>query len=511
MKKHILALTLAGTLIAPFGALAQDAGGGTQSPLPPPPDGGGFQPQQPVDGGGGFQPQPWQPPQGGQAFPESQREPMFPQQPMPLGQPQGQTQQFFGERQPFPGQGSTEGQFPGGGATGGQFPGQQGKRFHQEPNQPFQNFSQGQKPTPFFGQGEGEGQPTPFFGQQDQKRPTPFLKNEGESESGKTKQFSPFGENQDGQMQNPFGQGSKENMFEGEGNFEEQDQGDYVDPQEIRQVQRQISDLKKQAQRLLTKTKKSTALANEAAEVQSFLTELVSYATNIQGGTRDALQEFYDAELWEKMNGFQARIEMPTEINRMQKDLTRLEKLIAAKTFRVDGVDMNMVRSNIEEIRNAISGAKSALSSGDAESAREYLQTIYEGTNPGEMYGVLQQLKEVTKQLKTVKNAGVKQSIIEVLAPAYESVAAGDFREANMALSEINRELFSILGKLRNTRTVNTDLRTKMRALEQKLEGRIQQIETQGENQSGAYVPYQSATSGGLGSLLSSVKDFFGF
>ncbi|MDP2704630.1 MAG: hypothetical protein Q8P01_05510 [bacterium] len=505
MKKQLLAITLAGTLIAPLGVFAEDLGG---TPPPPPPDGGTFQPQPPMDGGGGFQqPQPQtgtvqqipggtqpfggQPQQFGQQPQEGQ---FFPPQ---GGFQQGNFPQPFGQgKVEFPGGGSTGGQFPGQGTTGGQFPGgekgQQGK--------PFQPFGQGQKPTPFFGQQGQEGGPTPFFGQQNQKQPTPFLKGEGKNETGQ--------DGQPQQPQNPFGMESEGGEFEAES--QEQDQGDYVDPQEIRQVQKQISDLKKQAQRLLTKTKKSTTLANETAEVQSFLTELANYATNIQGGTRDALQEFYDAELWEKMNGFQARIEMPTEISRMQKDLTRLEKLIAAKTFRVDGVDMDMVRSNIEEIRNAISGAKNALSSGDVESAREYLQTIYEGTNPGEMYGVLQQLKEITKQLKTVKNADVKQSIMEVLAPAYESVAAGDFREANMALSEINRELFSILGKLRNTRTVNTDLRTKMRALEQKLEGRIQQIETQGANQSGAYVPYQGAKSGNLGSLLSSVKDFFG-
>ncbi|MDP2637288.1 MAG: hypothetical protein Q8P03_01605, partial [bacterium] len=133
--------------------------------------------------------------------------------------------------------------------------------------------------------------------------------------------------------------------FESEGQ-EPQDFQDVVEPREIQQVQRQISDLKKQAQRLLTKAKKSTALANEAGEVQSFLNQLASYAESVQAGSRDALQEFYDAELWETMNGFQARIEMPAEISKMEKDLTRLEKLIVAKTFRVDGVDMNMVRSN---------------------------------------------------------------------------------------------------------------------------------------------------------------------
>lgn len=389
----------------------------------------------------------------------------------------------------------TGGQFPGGGATDGQFPGGHGGD---------QRGFQGQKPTPFFGQQGQEGGPTPFFGQENERRATPFFKNEG-------KQGEPREEGR--RSQNPFGQeqGNEGNMPEFEGNFEEQqDPGDYVDPQELRQVQRQINDLKKQAQQLLRKTAKKTALAGEAAELQGFISELATYAAGIQSGSREALQDFYDAELWEKLNAFRAKIEMPTEISRMEKDLSRLEKLMAAKAFAVDGVDLGNIRSRIAEIKEAINSAKSALASGDAESAREYLQVIYEGVHPGEMYGVIQQLREVTKQLKTVKNAEVKRAVTEVISPVYEAIAAGDFREANMALNEINRELFSLFSKLRNTRTVNTDLRTKMRALEQKLEGRIQQIEAQEANQSGAYIPYQSAKSGGLGSLLSSVKDFFG-
>lgn len=349
---------------------------------------------------------------------------------------------------------------------------------------------QNQKPTPFFGQERQEGGPTPFFGQQNERRATPFFKNENAG-------------GQSGQQE-----GIEESVFEGD--FEEQNPEDFVDPRELQQVQRQINDLKKQAQQLLKKTAKKTALAGEAAELQSFISELATYAAGIQSGGREALQDFYDAELWEKMNVFRAKIEMPIEISKMEKDLARLEKLMAAKTFAVDGVDLGSIRSRIAEIKEAISSAKSTLASGDAEGAREYLQVIYEGVHPGEMYGVIQQLREVTKQLKTIKNAEVKRAITEVISPVYEAIAAGDFREANMALNEINRELFSLFSKLRNTRTVNTDLRTKMRALEQKLEGRIQQIEAQGANQSGAYVPYQSAKSGGLGSILSSVKDFFG-
>lgn len=515
MKKHILTLTLASALIAPLWALAQDAGGGTPPPPPqgdfggtqqqPPPSGGtggsSFGPQQPMDGGGGFQGgfQPQQPMnQGGQPsfrdnqpFPGGQppkgegqffrsqggfeeqgkfREGGFPPPPGQDGQFQNQPKGKGGQ---FPGKGATQGQFPGQGTTEGQFP--------------------GQGPFPFPNQDEGQKQ---FPGDRHQ--------NQGEGQGKKMKQQpqNPFGgENEQGNM------GFEDQAFEDQGGQE-----DFVDAREIQQVQRQINDLKKQATRLLKKTAKNAALANEASELQNFINKLASYAEAVKAGTRDALQEFYDAELWETLNGFQARIEMPTEISRVEKDLVRLEKLIAQKAFQVNGVDLGIVRSKIEEIRSAINGAKSALSSGDPESAREYLQVVYEGTHPGEMHGVLQQLREITKQLKTIKNEEIRQAIMEVLSPVYEAVAAGDFREANMALSEVSRELFSLFGRLRNTRTFNNDLRTKMRTLEQKLEGRIQEIETQGERnaQPGAFVPYKSSERG-LGSIFSSVRNFFGF
>ncbi|OGG39769.1 hypothetical protein A3A21_02340 [Candidatus Jorgensenbacteria bacterium RIFCSPLOWO2_01_FULL_45_25b] len=504
MKKYIFTLTLAGTLIAPISIFAQDASG----VLPPPPQGDFGGQQLPPPSEGSFS-QPTQPQGGGE--PSFGSQPPFPENQGFFPPPSGNGQ--FPQQGGFPPQGGQfpprqfEEQFQNG--QQGQFPGGQ---FQGQPQ--FKN--QGKQPTPFFNEGNQKQQPTPFFGQQNRQGPTPFF-NQGNQKQQPTPFFNQEkgsqtesrGINQgETQLQNPFG--NEENEFEEEG----EDPGEYVDPREIQQAQKQISDLKRQAGQLLKKTAKKTTLANETAELQNFLTELGTYAAGIKEGSREALQDFYDAELWEKINVWRAKIEMPAEISKMEKDLARLEKLIAAKTFQADGVDMGLVRSKIEEVKNAVSGAKSALSEEDAEGAREYLQVVYEGTHPGEMYGVLQQLREITKQLKRIKNAEIKQAVTEVISPAYEAISAGDFREANMALSEINKELFSLFGKLRRSRTVNTDLRKKMQSLEQKLEGRIQEIETQGttNGQPGAFIPYQSSQSASaIESLLGSVKGFLGF
>lgn len=308
------------------------------------------------------------------------------------------------------------------------------------------------------------------------------------------------------------GQGQRGGFF-GDEEMEGENPEDYVDPREIQQVQKQIKDLKKQAARLQTKVQKNASLANEASNLQELVGNITKYEEGVKSGSRDALQEFYDAELWETLNGFQARIEIPAEIQKIEKDLAKLEKLITVKTFSIEGFDIAIIRSKIAEIKEAVGSARSALSSNDAESAREALQVIYEGSHPGEMYGVLQQLRQISVQLKTVKNAEVKKAILEVISPAYEAITTGDFREANMALNEINKEIFSLFAKLKSSRTVNTDLQTKMRTLEQKLETRIQQIEKTSEtsNQSGMFVPYKSSQSASvISSLFGTIKSLFG-
>ena len=153
----------------------------------------------------------------------------------------------------------------------------------------------------------------------------------------------------------PQGQNSKSNhispqIFESETESFEEDseQQDFVDPREIKDALRQLKDVKKEIQRTLKKAQKTNNFTNEVTELNSLLSEVAQFSESIGGADgsdqREALQEFYDAQLWDRFNDIRVKIEFPQEIKNIEKELKRVEKLLASKKFSIENVDMNMVR-----------------------------------------------------------------------------------------------------------------------------------------------------------------------
>jgi len=182
---------------------------------------------------------------------------------------------------------------------------------------------------------------------------------------------------------------------------------------------------------------------------------------------------------------------------------------MSKKTFVVEGVDVEKVKATVEEIRTAVNQAKENLAQNNLEEAGESLQVIHEGGfHPGEMMGVLNRLSEITRRLKKIKSEEIKNDIKEVLSPVYEAVNIGDFREANMLLNEIERELWKIMDAVKSKSTINTDMRSRMEKLEQKLQQKIQQEEKQpsinAKQQS--YYDYRNYSA----SLFDKIMFFFG-
>src|SRR3989338_344021 len=307
-----------------------------------------------------------------------------------------------------------------------------------------------------------------------------------------------------GKMQEQQNQQSVQQFFEEE---EQQEFVDRVDPRELKQVQSQINDLKRQIKQVLKKAQKKAAFANEVTELNSLLSEVDGFSNAIKNAAledqRDALQEFYDAQLWETLNNIRVKIELPQELKNIEKDLKRLEKLVAAKSFSVERVDLGMIRVTIGEIKSAVAEARSQFNQGNFEDAREALQVIYEGAHPGEVMGVLQQLRDMNQRIKKLK-AEVKTIFHEALAPVYEAIQNGDFREANMMLQDIRNDLQRLLGKVQGKSGVNEDMRQNL----QKLEERLQQKQQQMQNEQPASKPqsYQSYQA----SALDAVSNWLG-
>lgn len=298
---------------------------------------------------------------------------------------------------------------------------------------------------------------------------------------------------------------------------------DFVDPQEIKQVLRQIKDIRREANKILKKAKKLTGVDNEIAKLNDLLSQLGNFETAVKNtmsseDPREALQEFYDARLWEVMEGVRATIELPNELKMIEKDLKRVEKLISSKTFVVEKIDMNVVKAKIEEIKNAISEARNQLSQSNFEEAREAMQVIYEGSHPGEIMGVLNQLRDITRPIKKAKQE-IKDIVYEALSPVLEAVNNGEFRDANMMLNEINRELWRLLPKIESRGKINEEVRSKMQQLEQKLQQKVQEIDLRQEQQKNIepqsrsierYQPHKASLIDSFRYFAEDILDFFG-
>jgi len=97
------------------------------------------------------------------------------------------------------------------------------------------------------------------------------------------------------------------------------DRREFVEQREITEVLRQIKDIKREIQRLVKKATKANLTA-EVAQLNELSAQLLPLETTLKGSpdtiSRDTLQEFYDAQMWETLNGIRIKIELPNEIKK---------------------------------------------------------------------------------------------------------------------------------------------------------------------------------------------------
>lgn len=294
-------------------------------------------------------------------------------------------------------------------------------------------------------------------------------------------------------------------------NEDDKERQDYVDPREIKDVLRQISQQKNEIKRLVKSAQKQK-MSGAATELQSILSQITQQEQAIRSEgnmlTRDTLQEFYDAQIWESIEKIRHQVQLPQELNQIEKELKRVDSILKQKaTAAIPNLDLEVIRAKVAEARAALEQAKSALASGDTDSVKEAMEVFWqEGAHPGEISGTLSQLREVASGLKRIKSAEVREAILDILSPVFESINDGDFREARMQLENLKMELLPLMRKAERLKTVDDNLQKKIQQLEQKLEDRSSDNQKVGGPQS--YVPYwynQRA------SVLDAIRSWFGF
>ncbi|MFA5050576.1 MAG: hypothetical protein WC499_00455 [Patescibacteria group bacterium] len=345
---------------------------------------------------------------------------------------------------------------------------QPGMNFNQNGNQPNQPMNQGQNQgqkiiinqpgQPGQTTSGGEGQQTSQPGQPMQNQQMPQPMNNTQSNQIKPNQTQPkqvqVNQNQDQ-------------------NEEGQDQNDFVDPQEIKGVTKQIKDMKKQIKTLTTALKKLPNLSEEGAKLQEINSQLDIFAQNIKTPPtdmtqREAMQEFYDAQLWETLNEIRMKVEFPKETKQIETQLKKTEKLVVNKNYQKIGLDMEKIKADVVEVRTALTEANTKYQAGEIEDAMEALTPMREGMHPGDIYCVVTSFKDISKQLLRVKDPEIKQSIQEIIDPIIESVENQGYRDACQSINDVRNELNKVMNYATKNRTnIDPTIQSKIDKLNQ--------------------------------------------
>ncbi len=219
-----------------------------------------------------------------------------------------------------------------------------------------------------------------------------------------------------------------------------------VDPRQLRDALRQISDMRRELTRFERQLKK---VPNDIAgnKIQELKVKLDTHGAAIKNDqTQEAIQAFFEERLWDDVNVLRAQVELPREIRDIKRELIRLEKTIKLSTFKKwIPLDPASLENSINEIKSALADAEAKLAAGDAEAALDALQPIHEGKHPGEIMGALFRLREINQHLQRIKDEEIRNDFKDLLQPFIEAANQGDFREANQSLNEMMSELQPLL------------------------------------------------------------------
>lgn len=224
-------------------------------------------------------------------------------------------------------------------------------------------------------------------------------------------------------------------------------------PQECRDVRRQIRDQFRELNRF-EKMLRKLKLGADLQLLVDLRAKLKGFDNGIASGcTRDRLQEFWDEQIWEEINKFRCKAELPQQHVQIERELKRLDRQSTPKRMQFTGLDQERYKANLGRVKQALADAKAAVASGSCEDANEAMQTFWEeGMHPGEIMSVVNRLYELGKQLARVKDSKVREVFAEVLQPVIDAANEGDFRDANQALNDVFNELQQMLFKVINRR-----------------------------------------------------------
>lgn len=271
----------------------------------------------------------------------------------------------------------------------------------------------------------------------------------------------------------------------------------YIDPEEIRGSLREMKDIRSEFRRFAAKAKKIKAYAGELARINEMLAELdrlqkiLSSKTADNFELREANDEFRENNYWDEIEKLRLKIEFPKEAKQINLILKRVEKLIQQKAFASFGLNFDKVREYIAETRDLIATVQGHLDRGEIEEAIEIMRSGGDRSHPGEIEGTLHRIRDIKQRMKRIKDAAIRAEIDGVLQDVIEAFNEGEYRDANETLNEYADDLLQLIDKLTRVRWNQEESFSRIRGLEELINGKLQQMDAQQEQQEQAQPPSQ--------------------
>jgi len=254
---------------------------------------------------------------------------------------------------------------------------------------------------------------------------------------------------------------------------------EFVDPREIKNALADIKRMRSQLKSFTAKLKKIKNTADDLARIAEIQTAITEHENKIKNPSEDEslrgnLQDFYDNGFWDEINLLRAKVELPAEITRFNKDFAKVKKLVGNKTYIKLGFDMVALGPKLDEVAANIKNVQSLYAGGDLEGAMDAMNDIRDAGQPGEMYGVLMQTRDILQRTKSVRSKDIQALITEIIQPVIDAFNEGDFRGANMALGQIGQELSQLQNKLMRATKLDEATGQKFERLQQMVEEKLQ-------------------------------------
>ncbi len=259
----------------------------------------------------------------------------------------------------------------------------------------------------------------------------------------------------------------------------------FIDPNAVKQWIRETRDHERELKRLVRQAKKLPGAETIALQAETLLKTVLDFRQKFQTLKNEELQEtdseFHDARIWDEINAIRMKVELPKQLKEIERELKRTGKLLTQKTFKrlaEFGLDIKKIASDLASIQATVDKVKILIaSSADPEEMQEAMQEIWEnGMHPGEIGGVLHQLRNMTDGLRRIKRKDIRALVQEILQPIIDAVNESDYREANQLLQELWPSMNRVMQQLYRFRgkTINDNLREKLEQFEMRIQEKLE-------------------------------------